>query len=337
MSKDKPIAPLPPPELQELFDAEKRRPDPPPQVKQAVFSSIAATLGIPDGGGGDGGSGAPPEGDSGAATGPGPDPGGAADPGSLSAPPMGDVSAGMDLGHALGAATGAGAAGAGVTGGGAAGGGVLLTAVLKPVTVAAFVVGAATGAGTTAVVQTVMEPDRAAQQVPVERTRLRPPPPLAAAPIPDAGTARADLAVAPDQRTPAPAAPPLHRTKRNGSSARRSGPDGPAAPAPAKLDAGAIRRATAFPLERLLIERARIALARGEPAAALEALEQCRSKFPGGFFADNREALRVVALSALGKDKLARQSAQHFKRRFPKSPFREMVDSAVSRPKETKR
>lgn len=111
----------------------------------------------------------------------------------------------------------------------------------------------------------------------------------------------------------------------------------PAAPSPAAAPppslATAKPSATAKPVsdaaERVLIEKIHSALGHGDPAGALSAVAEHEKQFPSGSHADEREALAVQALSRQGRMDEARARADRFRKRFPGSFFRSIVDSAV--------
>lgn len=81
--------------------------------------------------------------------------------------------------------------------------------------------------------------------------------------------------------------------------------------------------------ERALIEIARTALAKGDSAAALDALGKHAAKYPRGQLAEEREALAVEALAGAGRMDEARARAARFKRDFPSSMLMPVVDSAL--------
>jgi hypothetical protein len=83
--------------------------------------------------------------------------------------------------------------------------------------------------------------------------------------------------------------------------------------------------------ERDLIERARMAIARGQGGAALEALDRHAKDFPRGRLVEEREALAVQALVQDGRLDGARARATLFRTRFPSSVFLPAVNAAVER------
>jgi hypothetical protein len=84
--------------------------------------------------------------------------------------------------------------------------------------------------------------------------------------------------------------------------------------------------------ELQLVQRARAAMARRDFAAALPPLAEHMRRFRDGRLAEEREALRVKALSGLGRTREARRALSAFGTRFPRSPLlpalSHLVDSA---------
>lgn len=81
--------------------------------------------------------------------------------------------------------------------------------------------------------------------------------------------------------------------------------------------------------ERALIERARSALARQDAAEALEALGLAKRLAPRGRLAEEREALTIRALYAAGRSEEARAAIGGFRRRYPESIFRPVVEAVA--------
>jgi outer membrane protein assembly factor BamD (BamD/ComL family) len=77
--------------------------------------------------------------------------------------------------------------------------------------------------------------------------------------------------------------------------------------------------ADAYALELRILERARAAVAAGDFSAALRAIANHQRRFPAGRLQEEREALRVKALSGLGRSDEARRAAERFRERFPRS------------------
>lgn len=73
--------------------------------------------------------------------------------------------------------------------------------------------------------------------------------------------------------------------------------------------------------ELQLIERAQLSLVRA-PEQTLRILETHRARFPDGVFSEEREVLRMDALSALGRVEEARVIAKRFVARYPQSVHR---------------
>jgi hypothetical protein len=81
--------------------------------------------------------------------------------------------------------------------------------------------------------------------------------------------------------------------------------------------------------ERALLDGARAALERGEPEAALAATARHERRFPNGILAQEREAIAVRALLALGRAGAARTRADRFRARYPNSVLLPAIASAV--------
>ena len=72
--------------------------------------------------------------------------------------------------------------------------------------------------------------------------------------------------------------------------------------------------------ESALLTRARADLRSGNAAAAQQALDQLRVKFPKGVLGQEREVLSIEVLSARGNTEAARRRAKAFIAAYPKSP-----------------
>src|SRR5262249_1082268 len=81
--------------------------------------------------------------------------------------------------------------------------------------------------------------------------------------------------------------------------------------------------------ERALLDVARSALASGEPARALEAALRHERTYPNGLLVEEREALAVKALVALGRNDAARARGARFVKRFPNGLMRPAVEGAL--------
>jgi outer membrane protein assembly factor BamD (BamD/ComL family) len=74
-----------------------------------------------------------------------------------------------------------------------------------------------------------------------------------------------------------------------------------------------------YALELKVLQPARAALARGDFSAALASIAEHRRRFPDGQLSEEREALRVQALSGLGRNEEATRAAAAFRKNFPGS------------------
>ncbi|HEX3852896.1 MAG TPA: hypothetical protein VHW01_18160 [Polyangiaceae bacterium] len=74
-----------------------------------------------------------------------------------------------------------------------------------------------------------------------------------------------------------------------------------------------------YALELKVLQPARAAVARGDFSAALSSIAEHRRRFPDGQLSEEREALRVQALSGLGRTEEATRAASAFRKRFPGS------------------
>ncbi len=84
--------------------------------------------------------------------------------------------------------------------------------------------------------------------------------------------------------------------------------------------------AGARPLEVSILERARQELKNHRPERALELIERHARTYPDGMLRQEREALRIEALAAVGKRQEMKKSADRFREDFPDSPQRQRVD-----------
>jgi hypothetical protein len=81
--------------------------------------------------------------------------------------------------------------------------------------------------------------------------------------------------------------------------------------------------------ERALIDLARSGLAHGNPGAALEAVQRHQKSFPNGQLREEREGIRILALSALGRVEEAKRYDLAFRKSYPESLFRPQIDAAL--------
>jgi len=89
------------------------------------------------------------------------------------------------------------------------------------------------------------------------------------------------------------------------------------------------RPAAPLAAERSLLEMARAALGRGAADRALIALRRHGRQFPNGELTEEREGLLVQALVGAQKYEQAREKADQFKKRYPRSLFAPVVDQAI--------
>jgi hypothetical protein len=73
------------------------------------------------------------------------------------------------------------------------------------------------------------------------------------------------------------------------------------------------------------------ALLKRDPAAAYRLASRSEQEFPHGLLSEERQALAIVALAQSGALSTAAQKAQAFFARYPHSPLRELVESALRR------
>jgi TolA-binding protein len=181
----------------------------------------------------------------------------------------------------------------------------LAPAALAVRAAAIFVTGAAAGAGSYHVVERARHP--APISAPVVAPAPRPEmtaPPDATEPMP------------PPAPEPTPSAPdmPIRMRPRTTVEATPGAPE---------------RTDDPLAAERSLLEMARAALGRGKAESALAALRRHARQFPSGELMEEREGLLVQALVGAQKYDQAREKADQFKKRYPRSLFAPVVDQAV--------
>ena len=81
--------------------------------------------------------------------------------------------------------------------------------------------------------------------------------------------------------------------------------------------------------ERALVDRARSALARGDSSGALAAADEHRKTFPRGQLAEEREVVAIQALAGAGRAEEAANRAGAFRKEYPASLLRPIVDAAL--------
>jgi hypothetical protein len=82
--------------------------------------------------------------------------------------------------------------------------------------------------------------------------------------------------------------------------------------------------------EIAMLEKARGAIAKGAFAAALLPLGEHARQFPAGHLVEEREALRIRALTGLDRRAEARRAAAGFRARFPHSILLPRIDELVA-------
>lgn len=84
-----------------------------------------------------------------------------------------------------------------------------------------------------------------------------------------------------------------------------------------------------YQLELALLQRARAAVASGRFSVALRAIAEHQRRFASGHLREEREALRVKALSGLGRVDEAHHAAAKFREHFPESVLSPRIEGAV--------
>jgi hypothetical protein len=157
-------------------------------------------------------------------------------------------------------------------------------------------------------------------------------PRLAAPPIPIAATSPVEPQAV---RSPslAAASPRIEVSPASSAEPRASG--NPRGPDPSAAQAQATRRPAVvgsdLAAERALLDGARHALESEDAAAALAAVDLHQRRFPNGLLAQEREAIAVRALLALGRRDEAAKRATRFHARFPDSPLWPTIEDSLSR------
>ncbi len=103
-------------------------------------------------------------------------------------------------------------------------------------------------------------------------------------------------------------------------------------PTPSAASGGKVGPLRDLSAERMLLDGARAALGRGDPAAAVVAAKAHEQRFPRGALAEEREALYIQALAQSGKLPEARARAARFKQTYPDSMLLPAVSAATQAP-----
>jgi len=234
----------------------------------------------------------------------------------------GTTGAGAAAGTGAGAAGASATAGAGTSAAGASAGVVAgLTTKTLALVAAAFALGTGTGAAIHAAASrpapvpataTASPSARPSSDRDRDRDRDRAPPPTEPVAVSSAPSAsEGALPSVPVGALPGVRPPP--------AGANDAGPR-----------AGASASDVDLAAERALVDRARTALTRGQPASALEALDAHARSYPRGRLGEEREALAVDALARSGQMDAARARAARFHASYPDSVFAGVVNAAIA-------
>lgn len=108
-------------------------------------------------------------------------------------------------------------------------------------------------------------------------------------------------------------------------------PAAPSSPRPSAIARGPLPvTPDRFTAERQLLDRARSLLEREEPAAALEVTARHEHAYPTGALVQEREAMAIRALIALGRTSDARARAERFRARFPDSLLLPTIEASLT-------
>lgn len=241
---------------------------------------------------------------------------------------LGSVAVGAAIGTAAGTASAAAGAGAGAgaavgagtgaaTGGTAGAAGGVAFAKMAPWLLGAFLIGGGVGAALHAAMTSAPAVAPPSSMIPSPPPSSRPEPGPNAAPSDSvAGVAVSALPPASVRVPPTPTTATIAPSTRPSSTATTSSSDTIA------------QRDVDLAAERALVDRARTALTRGQPAAALEALDSHAKTFPRGRLTEEREALAIDALARAGRTQEAATRADRFRATWPNSVFGGLVDNA---------
>ncbi|HEX5098623.1 MAG TPA: hypothetical protein VFV94_03955, partial [Polyangiaceae bacterium] len=128
----------------------------------------------------------------------------------------------------------------------------------------------------------------------------------------------------------APASAERVRTPADSTEPTPMAPPTPAAPSVATFPDDTARNQ--HDAESRKVATARSLLRSGQPRAALLVLDEARRDFPNGELTQEREALAIEALRALGSTTEARRRAEAFLARYPASPHATLVRRALQAP-----
>lgn len=160
----------------------------------------------------------------------------------------------------------------------------------------------------------------------VDRLGLRPPEHGAPAPAPPV-VPQAPVAPPPVAAVPSPAPPPGALAQPAPLPRARPAPP---QPPPAVPQQPALSSDEALREERALLEAGRMALVRGRFDAALAVAAKHELRFPEGQLAEEREFLAIQATWGLRHGDQARELADAFRRRYPKSLLLSALDELLA-------
>jgi hypothetical protein len=108
----------------------------------------------------------------------------------------------------------------------------------------------------------------------------------------------------------------------------------PAGVAPSTVHGGAARASAgaSAAVELTMLDEARSAIARGDPARALSTLDDYVRGFPHGALSPEACVLRIEALVAAGDRPAAMRAAQSFLQANPTSPYAQRIESLLGAP-----
>lgn len=131
-------------------------------------------------------------------------------------------------------------------------------------------------------------------------------------------------------RPPTVVTPRIESTQAPAPEAPNIEPAAAVEVAPPKAPAAIPQHTTAQSSRREITQVVRIrALLERDPAAAYRLAQRASAEFPHGALREEREALQVLALAKSGEALAAQRLAQQFLSRYPRSPMRELVESAL--------
>lgn len=106
----------------------------------------------------------------------------------------------------------------------------------------------------------------------------------------------------------------------------------PSPPAGSARPQAVAANASALARERLLLDQARKRLGQGEAAAALDLAERHLREHPAGKLGEERDAIAIRALLALGRSEEAGQRGRAFSDRYPHSLIAPALAPALAKP-----